>query len=69
MAIVKKLDTPEGARKRLQIISPADMEGGTFTISNLGGIGEVWSIIRHSVKVSASSRSWSPRSTPERCDC
>lgn len=26
MAIVKKLETPEGARKRLQLVSPADME-------------------------------------------
>ena len=26
MAIVKKLDTPKGAAKRLQLLSPADLE-------------------------------------------
>ena len=61
MAIVKKLDTPEGAPKRLQLLSPADLEP----------IGEIDAMTADEVaaalvKARAAQKSWAELSFDER---
>jgi succinate-semialdehyde dehydrogenase/glutarate-semialdehyde dehydrogenase len=61
MAIVKKLDTPEGARKRLQLLSPADLEP----------IGEIEAMTAEDVKAALdkarlAQQSWARLSFDER---
>lgn len=63
MAIVRKLDTPEGARRRLQLISPADLEP----------IGEIEAMTAEDVKAAldkarVAQQSWARLSFKERAE-
>ena len=61
MAIVKKLETPAGQRRRLQLISPADLEP----------IGEIEALTPEDVKAAlvkarAAQQAWAKRPVEER---